>query len=121
MRAGKLDRKIAIERRTDTRDAHGEPIAAWNRIGATRWASYQAVDRLAERTEMFAARQFRGEEQIEFTVRYATDLADLSPKDRVVYPPATSPADWQIYEIVAVHEEGRLRGISILTIRRSET
>lgn len=116
MRAGTLDRKISIERRTDTRDDHGQPIPTWTRIGLTRWSSVAPV----QGSESFVSDQFVARQQTEFVVRYSSDLASLSPLDRVIYPVTTTPADSEIYDIVAVHEIGRRQGLRIVTARRSE-
>lgn len=117
MQAGKLDRKISIERRTDTRDAAGQPIPTWRRIGLTRWAAVKPVTG----SERFTADQVIGRQQTEFQVRWASDLSDLNPIDRIVYPVTSSPSDSEIYDILAVHEIGRRTGFSIITSRRSET
>jgi head-tail adaptor len=117
VRAGELDRRIAIERRTDTRDEHGEPIATWSRIGKIRFAKKHQM----KGYERFGNDQYIGREQNEFWVRWTTDLEDLSPKDRIVYPVTTTPANYQIYEIMAVHEIGLREGLKIMTARRSET
>ncbi len=114
--SGQLDRLISIERRTDTRDSHGQPIPAWSRTGRKRWARYRPMGG----TEMFASEQFIGRQQIEFLVRWSADLADLSPLDRIVYPPVSSPGNNEIYDIMGVHEEGRREGLRILTARRPE-
>jgi SPP1 family predicted phage head-tail adaptor len=114
--AGSLDRLISIERRTDTRDSHGQPIPAWSRVGRRRWARYRPM----WGTEVFASEQFISRQQIEFLVRWSKDLADLGPLDRVVYPAKTSPSNSEIYDIMGVHEEGRREGLRILTARRSE-
>jgi SPP1 family predicted phage head-tail adaptor len=114
--SGQLDRLISIERRTDTRDSHGQPIPAWSRTGRKRWARYRPM----HGTEMFASDQFIGRQQIEFLVRWSSDLADLNTKDRVVYPAVSSPSDNEIYDIMGVHEDGRREGLRILTARRSE-
>jgi head-tail adaptor len=117
MQAGKLDRKISIERRTDTRDSYGQPIAAWSRIGVTRWASKVPVGG----TERFGSEQFIGREQNTFEVRWTTDLADLNPMDRIVYPPTSGTPDAsEIYEIMAVNEIGRRKALRIMTARRAE-
>lgn len=121
LQAGTLDRRISIQRKTEARDAHGEPIETWAQTGKVRWAAMAPVDRLAERTEQYAARQFIATEQIEFKIRWTRDLEDLTPEDRIIYPITPNPADWQIYEIMTVHEIGRRVGLSILTARRSET
>ena len=116
MRAGKLSRKISLERRTDTRDAAGQPIATWVRIGPTRWA-----DRTQPRgDEQFGAEQFLAREQVIWIIRWTTDLADLNPKDRIVYPASTTPIASEIYEILAVSETQRRRELRILTARRAE-
>ena len=119
MRAGRLDRKIEVQRRTDAKDAHGQPIPTWSRIGATRWASYSPIGG----EERYTSDQFIGRQQVEFRVRWASDLSDLNPKDRVVFPimgTSEEPTDSQIYEIMAVHELGRREGLRIQTARRSE-
>lgn len=116
LNSGQLDRLIAIERNTPTRDSHGQPIASWSRIGRKRWAKYRPM----WGTERFADDQYIGQQQVEFTVRWAKDLASLGPLDRVVYPATSSPGTNEIYDIMGVHEEGRREGLRILTARRAE-
>ena len=112
-----LDRRISIERNTPVRDTHGEPIGVWARIGKVRWARYRPITG----DERFGGDQFIASEQVEFTVRWANDLADLNPKDRVVYPAVTGTPEAQtIYDIMAVHEMGRREGLRIMTARRAE-
>lgn len=117
MKLGKLDRRISIQRKTDTRDAHGQPIPTWEQIGRQRWAGYSPTSG----SERFVSDQFISRQQTEFQVQWASDLASLSPLDRVVFPYSTEPADADIYEIMAVHEIGRREGLRIMTARRSET
>ena len=116
MQAGKLDRRISIERRTDTRDEVGQPIPDWERIGTARWARYFPVSG----DERFTSDQFIARQQIEWTVRWATDLAEVNPLDRIVYPVTTTPTNSEIYDIIAVHEVGRRQGLKIITARRAE-
>jgi SPP1 family predicted phage head-tail adaptor len=117
MQAGQLDRRILIQRKTETRDTYGQPIPAWTTIGRTRWANYRPM----RGTERFASDQFIARQQVEFQVRWAEDLSDLSPMDRIVFPVSTSPAASETYEIMAVHEFGRRQMLRILAARRSET
>jgi head-tail adaptor len=117
MKLGKLDRRISIQRKTDTRDAHGQPIPVWAQIGRQRWAAYYPVSG----GERFISEQFVSRQQTEFQVQWAQDLASLSPLDRVVFPYSATPADSDIYDIMAVHEIGRREGLRIMTARRSET
>lgn len=116
MKAGQLDQKISIERRTDTLDDHGQPIPAWTRIGPTRWAKRFPLSG----DERFTSDQFISREQMEWTVRWATDLSALNPLDRIIYPVTSSPSNSEIYDIIAVHEIGRREGLKIITARRSE-
>lgn len=117
MRAGELDRRVSIERRVDTRDEHGQPIPTWTRIGKIRPARQFGMSGY----ERFGSDQYVGRQQTEFHVRWAQDLADLGPKDRIVYPPQSdTPSSNEIYEIMAVHEIGRREGLRIMTARRSE-
>jgi head-tail adaptor len=117
MKLGKLDRRISIQRKTDVRDAAGQPIPTWAQIGRQRWSAYYPVAGV----ERFISDQFVGRQQTEFQVQWAQDLASLSPLDRVVFPYSSSPDDSEIYDIMAVHEIGRREGLRIMTARRSET
>lgn len=123
MRRGKLDRRITIERKVDTRDEYGEPIASWQQIGPARWASRGPIGGV----ERFTSDQFIAREQVEFVIQWARDLADLSPLDRIVYAShgiTASPSDpinFDYYDIIEVHEIGRHEGMRIIAARRTET
>lgn len=117
MQAGQLDRRILIQRKTEARDTYGQPIPSWETIGKTRWANYRPM----KGTERFSSDQFISRQQVEFQVRWTTDLSDVSPMDRIIFPETTEPSDSEIYEIMAVHEFGRRQMLRILAARRSET
>lgn len=76
--------------------------------------------------ERFSAPEIAAFEQIEFRIRYSADVADLSPKDRIIYPalsadsPAEVPAARRIHDILAVLEIGRREGLQIITQRRPD-
>jgi head-tail adaptor len=114
---GSLDRRISIERNEWTRDIDGEPIADWERIGSVAWARRAPV----AGDERFTAQQFIARDQDKFTVRWRADLADASPGDRIVYPVTTTPADSEIYDIIAVAEMGYREALNFTTARRAET
>lgn len=117
MKAGQLDRRIAIQRRVVTQDAYGEENEgedAWSSL-AERWASYRPIDG----SERFAAEQFVAREQVEFLVRWDSSLADVTPRDRVVYPIAAPAPEAHVYDIMAVHELGRREGLRLRTARRA--
>lgn len=94
MRAGKLDRRIEIQRKAVTYDTDGSPIEGWSTL-ATVWAQ-QRPNRGAER---FAVRQVVGTAVITFQMRYRADLA-LTNQDRIVY-------DGKTWDIADLREIGR--------------
>lgn len=118
MRAGRLDRRVAVQRFTATSSPSGEPIETWATIGSLiRWASKAAVSGV----ERFGSQQLEALEQVEFRLRWSDDLADLAPKDRIVEPAsdAVEPVpERSTYDIFAVLELGRHDGLRVLTVRR---
>lgn len=122
LEAGRLDRRVTIQRKTVMQSPSGQPIENWVSLG-NRFASQRPL-RAAER---FTAPQYAAKEQVQFEIRYATDAADLTPLDRIVYPPiaAGSPEpaipERHVYDIMGVLEIGRREGLRILTARRADT
>jgi SPP1 family predicted phage head-tail adaptor len=102
MQAGRLDRRIRIERNTATRNSRGEVIAAWTVVAET-WA--QKND-LAGR-EPYRSEQFESQSTTRWRMRYRTDL---DPTMRIVHI-----QDGQVYEIDAVSEIGRREGLDVFT------
>lgn len=93
MRAGKMDRRISLQRWTETgRDALNQPQFAWVVI-AEVWAQ----QRPARGGERLAAQQVSGDKLMGFHIRYRRDL---SVKDRVVFEGA-------VYQIQDIREVGR--------------
>lgn len=118
MRAGRLDRRISIQRKTADVSPSGEPTEAWGTI-AQRSASMSPV----RGDERFTSPQLVASEQTEFRVRWDLEIAGLSPQDRIIYPalvPSSEPVERAIYEILAVHEIGRREGLQIITTRRPD-
>lgn len=123
MRAGRLDRKIDLLRKTVTQSASGAEVEAWAPMAERLAASYRPV-RGDERNE---APQFVAAEQVEFKIRWKAALADLNPKDRLVYPavvqdvsPEDEPGDGRLFDIIAVHELGRRETLQIMASRRPD-
>lgn len=107
--AGKLDRRITLQRFTYTTDAgSGEQVKTWADL-ATRWAS----KRDASDSERIASAEISAEIGTRFTVHWDSTVADLNPKDRLVF-------DGRTYEIIAVKEIDRRVGIEISAIARSD-
>jgi SPP1 family predicted phage head-tail adaptor len=123
MRAGRLDRKITIQRKTTTVEESGQATETWADLAANRWA---AVLPLAG-DERFAVPEIGANQQAEFQVRWSSSIAGLTPKDRIIYPipddtsPATPIPDTSVYDVAAVHEIGRREGLRIIAIRRTDT
>lgn len=125
MAAGKLDRKITIQRKTETQLPSGEPVEAWANLAVRRSASKWPY----KGAEGFAPPVTTAYEQIEFRVRYSADVAALSPKDRIIYPALTEaqaadvgyaiPAR-SIHDVLAVLEINRREGLKIITQRRPD-
>jgi len=125
MAAGKLDRKITIQRKSETQLESGEPVEAWANLAVRRSASMWPF----RGTEGFKPPETTAYEQIEFRVRYSADVAALSPKDRVIYPALTEAqaADAgyvipsrSIHDVLGVLEINRREGLRIITQRRPD-
>jgi head-tail adaptor len=122
MRAGRLDRRVAVQRLTTWLSGSGEPLEVWATIGGiARWASKSPVTGL----ERFGSQQLEAKEQLEFRLRWTGDLADLQPADRLIEPAddALAPTipSRSIYDIIAVLEINRREGLRVLTTRRLAT
>ncbi len=122
MRAGRLDRRVTIQRKATSLSDSGAPIETWSAISHRRPASGTPIGG----EERFQAQQFVAREQVEFRVRHGTSVSGLSPLDRVIYPaPADpdeqAPPEHSIYDIMEVHEIGRREGFRILAARRAES
>jgi SPP1 family predicted phage head-tail adaptor len=122
MHAGRLDRKITIQRKSTTPSDSGEPVETWSTLGvARRSASYKPV----RGDERYSGEQIVGEEQVEFRIRYSSEMNGLSSLDRVIYPAlegGESEGDLVrfIYDILAVHKLGRREGLQIIANRRPD-
>ncbi|MCK1541442.1 head-tail adaptor protein [Bradyrhizobium sp. 179] len=126
IRAGSLDRRVTIQRRTVTQSASGEAIETWANVSVRRPASMWP---LKGDDENFRSPEKVAYERIEFRVRYSSDVADLSPLDRVIHPALTAEqaADTNyviptrsIHDVLGTLEIDRRRGIRIITQRRAD-
>ena len=101
MRAGALDKRVAILRKATAQDALGQPITTWSTL-ATVWAEAQEM-RSREFTEANA-------KQIEITTRFRLRWTDLTYADRLQW-------DGHQYEPVQLITIGRKAGIEVLAKR----
>lgn len=121
MRAGRLDRKITIQRKAVTLSATGAQIETWSAIKHRYSASVGEL----KGDERFVDPQWLAKEKVVFRIRWSQAIATLNPQDRVLYPPPAdqdeqNPAFNTIYEVMAVHEIGRREGLQIKAARRAD-
>lgn len=130
MRAGRLDRVVTLQRKTETKSVSGAVTEAWTTLIARRAAGLWTP---RSGSESFSDPQLVARERVEWIVRYSAALAEgddrLSARDRLVYPalagvsPDEEPDERDIYDIVGVfeaHELGRRVGLRIVTARRAD-
>lgn len=108
MDAGKLDRKIVLQRFTSTTDDYNEPVKTWSTL-ATRAASFTPISD----GERFRAGETAATASARFVIRYSSAVADLNPKDRLTFEGDT----WQILH---VKQLGRREGLEISATVRAD-
>lgn len=107
--AGKLDRRITLERFTTTQDDFNNDVEAWTPL-ATVWAAYEPI----RDGEKFRAGETAAGLSARFTIRHSAQVADLNPKDRLTFKGIT-------YAILNVKEaEGRNVALEITCAARGD-
>jgi SPP1 family predicted phage head-tail adaptor len=99
--AGKLDRRIKVQRATVSRNEMGEEVAAWADV-AEIWAGVTPVSD----GEKFRAAQVGAEITSRFIVRHSSLTASISAEDRILY-------QGRVYDIQGSKEIGRREGYEI--------
>lgn len=115
MRAGPLDVRIDIQRKTVTQSPSGEQIESWSTL-SSRPAKLEAL----QGDERFGGEQLVSKAQYAFTIRLSAAVEGLTPLDRIIYPSVQSNSpptvlSSSIYDIIAVNPVGRNEGLRILT------
>lgn len=110
MLAGKLDRRITLERATAAIDpGSGERVETWGPI-ATLSANYKPVSD----GEKMQAGEIGATLSARFTIRYDSAWADVNPKDRLIFEGRT-------FDIVGAKEVGgRRQFIEITSAARAD-
>lgn len=105
MNIGKLDRRIALQVVTTTRDAWNHPTESWATV-ATVWATKTP----RQATEPTEASQVVALEVVHWYIRYRDDVAA-----------GTHRVKWGavVYDITGVQELGRRDGLRLITERRA--
>jgi head-tail adaptor len=109
MRAGLLDRRIAVERATITVDSFNNPVPVWATLLVVSALKVDVRD-----SERIASLEAGAEIGTRFTVRWSRDMAEVTPKDRVV-------CEGRTYQIVGIKEIGfgkRQEGFELTTVAR---
>lgn len=106
--AGKMDRRITLERFVTSSDQYNEPVKAWGAL-ATRWASYEPISD----GERFRAGETAATASARFVIRYSSAVADINPKDRLTF-------DGDTWQILHVKEIGRREGLEISATVRAD-
>ena len=96
MRIGKLDRKITIQFRSISQNDYGEAVAAFS-SSASVWAMLESKPRGKENVRDGLE---TSQQNVNFLIRYSTDVSDVTAGDRVLY-------NSQYYDIESVQEVGR--------------
>ena len=105
LRAGLLDRRVALERRVEVTDDSGQAASHFVAV-ATVWAR---VEPLGGR-EGFGQQQWVASGDVRFTIRWRPDV---TPLHRVVH-------EGREYDVVSVAEDGRREALLIVGRTRTE-
>jgi SPP1 family predicted phage head-tail adaptor len=108
MSAGKLDRRIAIQRAAMTVNAFNEPVANWADL-VTLWAGRRDVSA----AERYRAQEVGAEITTRFTIRWSSLAASIDPRDRILF-------EGRLYDITAVRDIGRRAWREIDAVARAD-
>ena len=106
---GQLNRKIVIERATNTPDDYGDSGLSWS-TQATVWAKIEDAPS-REVHEYLEAKQIESRRVTLFTVRNTSEVSDVTGKDRISYDGGT-------YDILTTRTVESERFIELLTERK---
>lgn len=108
MEAGKLDRRITLQRLTTVRTKSGDETETWAEV-ATVWA--QKIE--ARGDERFSAATLVGKINRSFRILYSPEVSDVDTTWRVMF-------DDDVHQIIAYREIGYREGIELDCVVRSE-
>jgi SPP1 family predicted phage head-tail adaptor len=101
MKAGALDRRVTLQRKTIVQDDYGEEEEVWTDLATV---SAQVVQQSGR--EFLAAEQIQAEMRVLFRIRWFEGLTVL---DRVSY-------GGRLHNIQEVKELGRREGVELMTV-----
>ena len=108
MNLGKLDRKITVQFRNVNvaPNAYGERLRSFTPSGSPDFETWALVEYLSGGEKIADGRE-TSNQRVAFTVRWCTDLADVTPQDRVQY-------DSKTFDIESIQEQGRNTSLRLL-------
>lgn len=106
--SGELDRRIQIMRGTETVNGLNEPVVTWAVLSEV-WAGKADVSD----GERLRAKEINATITTRFHIRWSQKVRDVDARDRVRF-------DGFEYDIMAVKEIGRRKGIEISAAARAE-
>lgn len=109
IQAGKLDRRVTVERATATAGPFNEPVETWSPL-LTNVSAAKTDIRDGER---FRAGEVMADATTRFLLRWNTLSGTIDARDRLV-------CEGRTYSIVGVKEVGRREGVEITTASRVE-
>lgn len=98
MRAGRLNQRIAFQRRTESLDGYGEDRGTWSAL-ATVWAGVEPVSG----REYFASQQTQSDVTTKIVCRYSSEVSGVTVKDRILH----GTAYYDIRSIIDVNSRGK--------------
>lgn len=109
MKARKFDRRIIIERYTETQDEFGGDVKGWQVLISVSAARTDVND-----SERLSSNQINSTLVTRFLVRHSVTASTINPKDRISFD--------GLWDILGVKEarEGRKRYIEITAALRSD-
>lgn len=108
MQAGRLDRRLTIQKKTVTQNSAGEEIETWS-----THATVSAIKLENRGAERFTSQQLLGEGVKTFQIRWSNRVKALTSEHRILF-------DNRIHEIKDIRELGRREGIEIDCTVRNE-
>ena len=108
MRAGRLDRRITVQRKSIAHSDSGQEVVTWQDV-AEVWA--EKVENRGE--ERFAAQQLVGHAIKTFRIRWSSVVDEITTEHRLTF-------DGREYDITDVREIGRRDGLELDAFAPSE-
>jgi SPP1 family predicted phage head-tail adaptor len=101
VRAGPLDRRIAIQGQTISQSDSGEEVVTWSTVATVFAAKVELHG-----AERFAAKQLTGKSVVTFRFRWSEATAAITSEHRIIY-------GGREYDVTDVREIGRREGIEV--------